>query len=505
MGIEFEIDFLAMWENFMVFASQDPITIAIQLFLRGGWVVFLILFLYGMYFFVFLEFRQGQFAGKWKHVYLAIDIPKENEQTPKAVENIFVALSGVYTTGSLVARYWRGKVTESFSFEIVSLEGYIQFIIRTPTHFRDLIEAAIYAQYPEAEITEVEDYTIPFADVKFPNEKYILWGTELILAKDYPYAIRTYPEFEHGLSQTFLDPMANLLEVLSRFDSGEQLWLQLIVTPQKPGWGEKAKKVVKEIMGQTYTPPETLTDKAIKPVGWLGGAAMTVVNTAISSETPTKEDKEEDQWKMFKISPGERLVFENVQRKLSKHAFRLKFRMIYLSEKEVFNKGKGVGAVMGAIQQFNIADANGFKPGSRTKTAADYYMVKSRVAKRQNNILRYYIKRNNYYGEEVGNMFLNTEELASLWHFPVLTVKAPAVEKIASRRSVPPTRLPYGIESLPIKEDKKTSTKESVPTSAEGEVVIPTDSVGKVTEPTESNQKEQERPRPTPPPNLPTV
>jgi hypothetical protein len=40
-------------------------------------------------------------------------------------------------------------------------------------------------------------------------------------------------------------------------------------------------------------------------------------------------------------------------------------------------------------------------------------------------------------------MMFSTEELASLWHFPVVSVKASAMEKIASKKVVPPTRLPF--------------------------------------------------------------
>ena len=61
----------------------------------------------------------------------------------------------------------------------------------------------------------------------------------------------------------------------------------------------------------------------------------------------------------------------------------------------------------------------------------------------QNAIFRQYISRDSFAGDEVENMFLSSEELASLWHFPVLSVKAPTVEKIGSKRSVPPSRLPY--------------------------------------------------------------
>jgi len=485
-GIELEIDFLSIWNNIIDFGNQNPVTIVMQIFLGGGWVVFLLVFIYGLYT-VWLDSKRAKFSAKWKHVLLAIDIPKNNIQTPKAVESIFIALAGAQSSGNLIDIYWHGKNQESFSFEIVSLEGFVQFLVRTPAHFRDLVEASIYAQYPEAEITEVADYAEPYSGIKFPNDKYNLWGTELLLAKDYPYPIRTYLDFEHKLTGELIDPMAGILEMLTRIGPGEQIWLQLVITPQKPGWGEKGKKILKEMKGETYKPPETFSDKILKPVGFIGGLAS-AVTSEIFGPSESSAKKEEDQWKMFRISPGERIVFENVQKKLAQHNFRVKFRFIYFGENEVFNKGRGVASVIAGIQQFNVADSNGFKPGPRSKTSVDYFNVKKRTAERQRRILKNYIKRSNFYGDDVNNNIFCSQELASLWHFPVMSVKAPTVEKIGSKRSVPPSRLPY-------QKNRDASFNQLVATSSV-DVPFPT-----VKPETTINT----RPEPKPPANLPTV
>jgi len=452
-------------EWFMAFSSQDPITMAWQIFSHGGWIVIFVLFLWGTYQYVFLEYRSGQFASKWKFTLLAIDIPKNNEQTPKAVENLFAALAGVYSGPNLVDKYWVGKITESFSFEIVSIEGHTRFLIRTPNHFRDFIESLLYSQYPDAEINEVSDYVdydseeidpktgqpVPFRKISFPSKLYNMWGTEFVLVKSYPYPIRTYPEFEHQQTQTFLDPMANLMEILSKIGDGEQIWLQFVVQPQAPGWGEEAKKIVSKIQGKDYAPPESFDPTALISKPMEGGAAFAsgIMSQAFGIEIGSgvaDKKKEEDQWKMFKISPGERDVLVKVENKLSKQALKVKFRMVYLAKRPVFAKGRGVTGITGALQQFNTVDANAFKPGGYTKTAADYFFVDQRIAKRQNNLLRWFSNRTAWYGESNASsklMLLNPEELATLWHFPVMTVKASQIEKIGSKKSAPPTRLPY--------------------------------------------------------------
>lgn len=496
MGIEINFDLAPIYQWVINFSSQDPLAMAWQIFSNGGWVIILMVFIYEMYL-VWLDARQGQFKSKWKYAYLAIDVPRNNELTPKAVENIFSTIAGAQSSANIIDKYWHGKTQESFSFELVSLEGYTQFIIRTPSHFRDLVEASVYAQYPDAEITEIDDYTKDYAKLRFPNPDYNLWGTELILTKDYPYPIRTYPEFEHTLSQSFIDPMASILEIMSRLSAGEQLWLQIVITPLKPpGWGETAKKVVSELIGKKYEAPKTFSDKLEKPFEFLGSISKEFQNQILGPGGEAEKKKEDQLTKMQSLSPGERSVMERVQLKLSKPAFGFKFRVIYLGKREVFNKAKGVTGIMGALQQFNTADANGFKGGPRTKTGADYFRVGPRVAAKQNKILRYYCSRTNYHGEENKNLFLNAEELASIWHFPILTVKATQVEKIEAKKAAPPTHLPYHSLIKPTPSTAQESTNKPKPPSAPSLNMPP-----QIPRPPETVARKQA----VPPSNLPTI
>jgi hypothetical protein len=263
--------------------------------------------------------------------------------------------------------------------------------------------------------------------------------------------------------------MANLLEVMSKLSPGEQVWIQLVVQPQPPGWGEEAKKIVSVIQGKDYKAPEKFDASKIisGPVGGVAAFGGGILAEAFGSNpfgSPEDKKKEEDQWKMFKISPGERDVLIRVERKLSKQALKVKFRMCYIGKKEVFAKGRGVTGVTGSIQQFNTTDANAFKPGAFTKTAADYFFVDQRIATKQNRMLRWYCNRTAWYGESNASSkitLLNPEELATLWHFPVMTVKASQLEMMGSKRAAPPTRLPYHERAAPApkKEDRKESTQ----------------------------------------------
>ncbi len=465
------------------FANQDPVSIAMYFFWHGLWVIFLAFFIYQIYE-VWLDGRQGIYASKWEFVLLAIDIPKNNEQTPKAVENIFQTIAGAHVNFNLLDIYWTGKILDSFSFEIVTIEGYIQFLIRTQKKYRDMIEASVYAQYPDAEITEVEDYTQDYAKMKFPNSEYDLWGSEFVLVKDYPFPIKTYKEFEHGLTQEFMDPMASLLENLGRFGPGEQGWMQIVITPRAAGWGETAKKVIKQLAGQSYTPPQSITDNILSlPGGFFDGLLKAVFSLFGSGEAaPVK--KEENLFKVMNLTPGEKTVLEKVQEKLAKSNFGFKWRYIYLAKKEVFNKNRGVSGIAGSIKQFNSLNCNALKPGGGfSKTSVDYTRVPQRVAQKQNRIMYLYCMRHPVYGDDPTNHVFNEEELATVWHFPMMSVKAATLERTETKKSAPPTRLPY-----------QSVFKKNIPTPVEPEI-----------SPQLGYQPITEKKKAAPPPNLPVV
>ena len=92
----------------------------------------------------------------WK--LLEIKVPKNVLKTPKAMEQIFAAAHAPYSYGVLpFDKYWKGKEEYWMSFELVGSSGESHFYLRLPREFQHMMEAAIYGQYPEAEVVEVED------------------------------------------------------------------------------------------------------------------------------------------------------------------------------------------------------------------------------------------------------------------------------------------------------------------------------------------------------------
>lgn len=411
-------------------------------FIKGGWVVFAIACFMGFKWW-WMKHLELKSQAKWEWVLLAIDVPRENVQSPRAVENIMAHLAGAHSKPrDLIVKYLLGHAQNQFSLEIASINGFIRFFIYTTVKHRDLVEAAIYAQYPSAEIMETEDYTKDAPD-HFPNEEWEMWGAEWILVNNQAYPIRTYTEFyeKEAEEATFKDPMAAMLETMSSLREGEQLWFQVIITPiSSNSWQEASYREVAKIAGVKAKSKESWVDKIL---GIPGDIMIMFMDALMPGEPATdKKIKDELPSQMIYLTPGEREQVEAIEDKATKLGFHTKIRGVYLARKDVFHKPRAAHGMVGAIKQLNTEDLNSLKPelkkvGVHTK----YFLREMRKNWRRVKVMRAYKLRSNWRGM-LGSV-MNIEELATLWHFPVAeSVKTPLIKKAKSKRGEPPYELP---------------------------------------------------------------
>ena len=415
---------------------------------KGLWIVLVWIIFKGIYA-IWLMKKQGAWFSKHKFTILAIDIPKDTEQTPKAVEQLFATVSGAHAPLSPQEIKFEGKFQLSFSFEIVSIDGYIQFLVRTPSQFKNVIETSIYAQYPDAEITEVEDYVTGTPE-EYPNDTHQIWGTEVVPVAPDVLPFRTYPYFEDAISGEFKDPLASVLETMSKIHIGEQVWIQIIVKPTDRAWTKKSQKMIYKIAGKDYksgggggmlTKGIDWTIQKIDDIGEMG--------FPLWGDTTSKKEKSDLPSLMLHLTPGEKTTIQAIENKASKIGFDCKIRLVYISPKDDFMPPRVVSPVFGAIKQYAALDLNAFKPCGKTKTKIDpWYMnldawwVKYKVNIRRGNLIKAYKGRSGVRG---GKYFImNTEELASLWHFPSKYIKTPLLQKTEVKKAGAPISLPTG-------------------------------------------------------------
>lgn len=410
-----------------------------RLFLDGGWV-FVAVLLSQYLWFLWVESRQAKFGAQQTFCVLAIDVPRDNEQTPKAVEQIFSHLSGAHGGFDAIEKYWYGMVPSGFSFEIVSIGGYVQFIVRTNTKYRDLVESAFYSQYPGAEIVEIADYVDKIPS-QYPDPEWQAFGTEFVLKKPTHIPLRTYTAFEDKSSEEvmFKDPMSAILEVFSSLQPGEHLWLQFLVTPLGDDWKEKGEAEVKKLLG--ITPPAKKSSFGWVmdiPAGLANELAAQLAGASLSGEgdAPKKADGAPV---MQKLSPGETEALKATQLKLSKIAFKTKMRVIYAAKRDKFAKGRVMSSFKGALGQFNALNLNSLTGYGKVTPKGDYFYQRWSMHDKESAIVKNFKKRS---GKGADAFILNIEELATLYHFPMLGIKTPALKKTEAKRSEPPAGLP---------------------------------------------------------------
>ncbi|MBI4592160.1 hypothetical protein HY733_01815 [Candidatus Uhrbacteria bacterium] len=431
------------------FFAQPIDVILYDLLIWFGWIPIAITLGWG-FTEMWLNYRRGIFVGKLKFTVLAIDVPSMTEQTPKAFENLFASLYATKSSITWKETWMDGKLHPVFSFEIVSTQGYIQFLVRTQTRFRDVVEAGIYANYPEAEISEVEDYTNKFPN-EFPNDDYEMWGGEMTLDNDDMYPIRTHLDFEDRISQEIKDPLAVTLEQLAKMRPGEHFWIQILVQPSSNDWQKKSIKFVNKLYGVEDKAKKSAFMEIIDTaVSWPAGLIQEALGIDLSGLLGGGEvKKEEDQWKAFKVTLAQKEEAEAVLTKASKIGLGVKIRVLYVARKNAFVKVERTGIVKGVLNQFSNLNLNKFALYIPQVPKDDYFWMRWVYTTKQHRLMSAYQRRS--WGVGANPVFLNVEELATIWHFPSITIKAPLVKKSESKRAEPPSGLPitFSEETLP--------------------------------------------------------
>ncbi len=150
--------------------------------------------------------------------------------------------------------------------------------------------------------------------------------------------------------------------------------------------------------------------------------------------------KEEIKSAISNLSPGEKLIAEAIENKISKLAFRVSIRFAYIARIDIFSRAN-MAAVSGAFKQFNTVNLNAFKSNSDAGTSADFPFKKRKEFLRKQSFIERYANRK---WPKKKDFILNVEELATIYHYPILTVLTPTMRRVESKKAEPPVSLPVG-------------------------------------------------------------
>ncbi len=406
-----------------------------------------------------LHYIQNDFISGIEFVVLEIIPPRDVLRSPKAMELFFTNALYHWSQKGGKEEFWQGAVWLWFSLEIVSIEGQVHFYIRTPSRIKNLIETQMYAQYPQAQVKVVEDYTLAVDEIS-EKSKWMAWGCEWKLLKPEAFPIKTYVDFglDKDPKEEFkVDPISPVIEFFGSIGKGEQAWLQIIVRPSKKeyhtkgtwfgkhDWVQEAQYELQKLLApySSYKDAKTLDDIGIG-------------RSRIEIRVPPFFDR----------------AMKSMNAKTSKIGFDTGIRLLYVAKKEVYtvNRRKDIRLI---FRQYAMPDVNGIVRHNATQGDAIgsgiFSLSQKQVMTLANRMLVEYQERacfhhplrHQFFNE--GNFVwlakfvikpfflpyfhsvhfvLNTEELATLWHFPGQILKVPTLERIESKEASPPTNLP---------------------------------------------------------------
>lgn len=375
-------------------------------------------------YFAWKNYVRADFLAHRKPVLLEIKIPRDIMKSPRAME---VALTSFYFTAgevTFLVRGWKGSVRPWFSLELCSFGGEIHFYLWCWDSYRRAVETAIYAEFPEVEIMEAEDYASKFVyDPKkmrcFCGDIRYKGGTH---KEDDVYPVKSYIDFEldkDPKEEFKIDPLSQWFETMSSLKPHEQAWYQInfrmmgkvgMVNPKKSNWPERVRAEVEKIRKEM-----TLTDE----------------------KDPTAKAFPRPTWRQQRM-------METLERHLGKIPFDVGIRHIYITT-EAFD-GPTLTALRWNYRSLNSPDymnqlrSVGLHNGFDFPWQNLYDIRWQLITRRHLDAMR----RRAYFFTpwESKWITMSTELLATLYHFPSRTVQAPGLQRIPAKKAAPPPNLP---------------------------------------------------------------
>lgn len=331
---------------------------------------------------------------------LILEIPKANDKSELAAEQLFASLHGILRDKTELKQ--TGGIQEHLSFEIASVNGQIRFYVWVPTALRSFVEGQIYSQYPTVQIHEAdEDY------VAHERNHSVVYTSEITLTDSEFLPIKTFQSFE-------VDPLAGITGTLAKLETtGEELWVQVLVRPIADDWHKATDRWIKQVKtgGGAFS---FLADGKGFDAKWLLGLLEALWRPPEQGAGGKPAAPE--------LSDRNKTRISEAETKATKLGYQVKIRLAYLGESQT-NAKLQMQAIVGTFKQFNSTNLNGFKMTNMSFHKEDLERYRARLFADKGYIL-------------------NIEEVASVFHLPHTNVETPNIVWASSKTAEPPAKLP---------------------------------------------------------------
>ncbi len=341
--------------------------------------------------------KQISVINEIESVLLVLEIPRTNDKSELAAEQLFASLHGILRDRKELKL--NGGFQEHLSFEIASVGGRIQFYVWVPKALQSFVEGQIYSQYPTVQIHAAdEDY------VAHERQHSVVYSTEIIPTDSEYLPIKTFQNFE-------VDPLAGITGTLAKLeDTNDELWIQILVRPIADEWHKSSEAWIRSVRNggglmSLFTGGGTQ---------WLGGLFEALWKPPEQGAAGSSTLKE--------VSERDKTRIAEAEKKATKLGYQVKIRLAYLGDSPTDAKLR-MQALVGTFKQYNSTNLNGFKVTNESFQKEDLAKYKSR-----------------YFADK--GFVLNIEEVASVFHLPHTNVETPNIVWANTKTAEPPAKLP---------------------------------------------------------------
>ena len=328
--------------------------------------------------------KKADFNRTLKLTFLQVTLPKKNsdldekQETVKdfkemvsIMEQLYSSLKSIYSRKILKKILWQ----DLLSFEYVAHGWHILFFIVVPKNYKNLVEKQVNWFYPDAIVEETTEIDI------FKDRKYFSW-TYLNTKKLFFFPIKTYQKLES-------DPINNITNAFSKLEEDESAVIQILLRPIDDNRQSDCSKASSKIMKWKKV---FFTLNPLK-------LFMSFVEIMFSSPEDDKSKLWNEEWETSALTQERS---KTVDEKWDKTWFETIIRIITTwSDKDMVEAE--LTNVTSAFSQFSYPDFNKFSFTIRHNTKRLFRNYTKRYFRKP-----FYLKK----------MVLNTEELASIFHFP---------------------------------------------------------------------------------------
>ncbi len=271
----------------------------------------------------------------------------------------------------------------------------IHFYVAVPGMMSDAFIKQIHSLWNDSDVERVEDYNIF-------NYHGAVVGAWLKQKEFFGLPIKTYQESN---SDSFAPMLGGLLKIN---EIGEGGAIQFVISPTDKQYVKEAKFTVSEVRKG-----KNLKD-AVSP-----SVIEETVNTFISALGEKK--KEDDAEKKNKL-PNEELI-KTLESKLSKQFFKVNVRILASAPSE-YQAGAILEGITAGFFQFSSPNRNELKiiKPKNIETIVSEFSFREFDAKNA--------------------LILNSEEFASIFHFPTPFTETPKIKQLKFKEVAPPANLP---------------------------------------------------------------